>query len=84
MKISTVSDLLVGALCEEDRRVFEQLFDQMPNTAFFIKNPPGRCLAVNDSLVERHGLRKKSQLVGQRPCDVCQEDFGRIPAEQDA
>ncbi len=84
MKISTATVLLTNALREVDMRILEQLFDHMADTAFFIKDPLGRYLAVNDSLVERHGLRKKSQLLGHRPCDVCPGDFGRIPAEQDA
>lgn len=84
MKISTATALLSSALREEDMRVLEQLFDHMADTAFFIKDPLGCYLAVNDSLVERHGLRKKSQLIGHRPCDVCPGELGRIPAEQDA
>ena len=64
--------------------MLEQLFDHMADTAFFIKDLSGRYVSVNDSLVERHGLRSKSQLLGRRPCDVCPGDFGRIPAEQDA
>jgi len=67
-----------------DIRLLEQLFDHMADTAFFIKDLSGRYVSVNDSLVERHGLRGKSQLLGRRPCDVCPGDFGRIPAEQDA
>ena len=84
MKISTTTGLLFTALREVDLRILEQLFDHMADTAFFVKDPLGRYLAVNDSLVERHGLREKSQLLGHRPCDVCPGDFGRLPAEQDA
>lgn len=64
--------------------LLEKLFDQAPDVAFFIKDAAGRYLAVNDSLVERHGLRHKSQVLGQRPCDICPGDFGRIPSAQDA
>jgi AraC-like DNA-binding protein len=64
--------------------LLEQLFDHMADTAFFIKDIGGRYIAVNNSLVERHGLRGKSQLIGRRPCEVYTGDFGRIPAEQDA
>lgn len=64
--------------------LLEKLFDQAPDVAFFIKDAAGRYLAVNDSLVERHGLRQKSQVLGQRPCDICPGDFGRIPSAQDA
>jgi hypothetical protein len=52
--------------------------------AFFIKDTNGCYIAVNHSLIERHGLRDKSQMLGRRPCDVCPGEFGRIPSEQDA
>lgn len=64
--------------------LLEKLFDQAPDVSFFIKDAAGRYLAVNDSLVERHGLRHKSQVLGRRPCDICPGDFGRIPSAQDA
>ena len=67
-----------------DMRLLEQLFDHTPDTAFFIKDAAGYYLAVNHFLLERHGLRDKSQMLGRRPCDICPGDFGRIPAEQDA
>lgn len=61
-----------------------QLFDQVPEIAFFVKDFLGRYVAVNQSLLTRHGLKKKSQVIGKRPMDVCPGDFGRIPTEQDA
>jgi len=67
-----------------DARFVEQVADLMHDTAFFIKDASGRYLVVNQSLVERHGLADKSQMIGKRPCDVCPGDFGRIPTEQDA
>lgn len=67
-----------------DVRVIEQIVDLLHDTAFFIKDTGGRYLLVNQSLVERHGLARKSQMLGRRPCDVCPGDFGRIPTEQDA
>lgn len=66
-----------------DARVVEQLADLMHDTAFFIKDASGRYLVVNQSLVERHGLRNKLQMLGRRPCEVCPGDYGRIPTEQD-
>jgi AraC-like DNA-binding protein len=51
--------------------LLEQLFDQVPDVTFFMKDADGRYLAVNDSLATRHGLKNKSQA-------------GRIPVEQDA
>ena len=67
-----------------DARLVEQIADLMHDTAFFIKDASGRYLVVNQSLVERHGLEHKSQMLGRRPCEVCPGDYGRIPTEQDA
>ena len=67
-----------------DASLLETLFDQAPDVAFFIKDTAGRYLAVNQSLVERHGLKHKSQVLGRRPSDICPGDFGRIPSAQDA
>ncbi|MBV6500648.1 MAG: HTH-type transcriptional activator RhaS [Prosthecobacter sp.] len=66
-----------------DTRFVEQVADLMHDTAFFIKDASGRYLVVNQSLLERHGLSDRSQMVGRRPCEVCPGDFGRIPTEQD-
>ena len=87
MKFSPLPTLLGAAARAAscvDLAILEQLFDHTPDIAFFIKDAAGRYLAVNHSLLERHGLRDKSQMLGRRPCDVCPGDFGRIPAEQDA
>ena len=82
MKLSTTTNLRTAA--GVDARLLEMLFDHTPDIAFFIKDAAGRYLVVNDSLVERHGLRSKAQMLGRRPSEVCPGDFGRIPAEQDA
>lgn len=77
-------EVLPRTVAPVEAALLEKLFDQAPDVAFFIKDTAGRYLAVNDSLVERHGLRHKSQVLGQRPCDICPGDFGRIPSAQDA
>jgi len=79
-----VQRISAGGVLSVEAKLLEQIFDQTPDTAFFIKDAAGRYVVVNHSLVERHGLRSKSQMLGQRPSDVCPGDFGRIPAEQDA
>lgn len=66
-----------------DVTLLESLFDQAPDVVFFIKDATGRYLVVNRSLVERHGLRHKSQVLGKRPSEICPGEFGRIPAAQD-
>lgn len=63
--------------------VLEQLFDQVPDVAFFVKDSSGRYLAVNQSLVERHGFHTKAEVLGKNPAEICSGDFGRIPSEQD-
>ena len=63
--------------------LLERLFDLSPDVAFFVKDAAGRYLAVNESLVARHGLKSKSQVIGKCPRDICPGDFGRIPTEQD-
>jgi PAS domain S-box-containing protein len=73
-----VNDLSVAA------SVLAELFDHAPDLAFFVKDSAGRYVAVNASLIKRHGYHHKSQVLGRRPCDICPGDFGRLPAEQDA
>lgn len=73
---NSVSSVEIGLLA--------QLFDQAPDVAFFVKNMAGQYVAVNQSLVERHGLAKKDEVIGKRPSDIGTGDIGRIPAEQDA
>jgi AraC-like DNA-binding protein len=63
--------------------VLAELFDHAPDLAFFVKDVTGRYLAVNHSLVKRHGFRHKAQVLHRRPCEICRGDFGRLPAEQD-
>ena len=63
--------------------LLERLFDRSPDVAFFVKDSAGRYVSVNNSLLERHGLRSKSQVIGKCPRDICPGDFGRIPTEQD-
>lgn len=67
-----------------DVAVLEQMFDFIPDAAFFVKDREGRYLAVNKSLVERHGLQRKAQALGRRPSDICPGEFGRVPSQQDA
>ena len=78
--VSTIASSLEAGV---DRALLEELFDHTPDIAFFIKDAAGRYTTVNNSLVERHGLQGKAQMLGRRPCDVCVGRFGRIPTEQD-
>ena len=64
-------------------KLLVQLFDNAPDVAFFVKDALGKYLAVNDSLVNRHGLSTKQEAIGKCPCDICPGEFGRVPTEQD-
>jgi len=66
-----------------DVTVLATLFDHAPDVAFFVKDAHGRYVTVNDSLVKRHGLSAKSDVIGRRPSEICNGDFGRVPGEQD-
>jgi len=66
-----------------DLAVVEPLFDHLPETAFYLKDCQGRYLAVNQSLVERCGLRHKSQLVGRHVREVFPKELAEIYAAQD-
>lgn len=52
------------------RLPLEQLFDDLPNVVFFIKDTEGRYLCVNQTLVERCGVREKRDLLGRTVTDV--------------
>lgn len=64
--------------------VIEQLFDHVPETVFFLKDAAGRYVAVNQSLVERCGLKSKDQLIGRRVQDVFPAELAKRFADQDA
>jgi PAS domain S-box-containing protein len=61
----------------------EQLFDHVPETAFFLKDSKGRYLAVNQSLVERCGLQTKQQLLGRHVREIFPKDLAELYAGQD-
>ncbi|MBA2115217.1 AraC family transcriptional regulator [Bremerella alba] len=66
-----------------DVDLLSELFDSTPDTAFFVKDAQGRYIAVNDSLVRRHGWREKRDVIGKRSADICAGDLGSIPTQQD-
>lgn len=85
MKRRTIQpDSLPTSTRSIDGALLEQLFDAVPDVAFFIKDADGRYVIVNESLVRRHGLTRKSQVIGKRPSDICPGDFGKVPAQQDS
>jgi PAS domain S-box-containing protein len=59
------------------------LFDGMPDTVFFVKDAQGRYLEVNQTLVERCGLRSKSELLGRTVGEVFPGELANSYARQD-
>jgi len=66
-----------------DVGLLAELFDSTTDMAFFVKDAQGRYVAVNDSLVQRHGWREKREVIGKRSSDICEGDLGEIPTQQD-
>jgi PAS domain S-box-containing protein len=63
--------------------ILEQLFDHVPEIAFFIKDSRGRYLAVNQSLVDRCGLRDKKELLDRDVLEVFPLGLAQLYARQD-
>ncbi|MBR7800076.1 AraC family transcriptional regulator [Undibacterium fentianense] len=61
----------------------EPLFDAMPDLVFFVKDLSGRYVVVNQTLVNRCGLKNKDQLIGKTAQDVFPENLAVSYHEQD-
>ena len=74
-----VQSALSTAVTSIDVPLLVTLFDQASDVAFFVKNALGQYIAVNDSLLNRHGLKQKADALGKRPYEICPGEFGRVP-----
>jgi PAS domain S-box-containing protein len=63
--------------------LIQNLFDYIPDTAFFVKDPQGRYVFVNQSLVERCGVQNKRQLLGRHVREVFPKELAALYATQD-
>jgi PAS domain S-box-containing protein len=63
--------------------MIEQLFDHVPEIVFFVKDHFGRYVAVNQSLVERCGLREKREVLGRHVQDIFPKELAERYAKQD-
>ncbi|GAA4436684.1 AraC family transcriptional regulator [Bremerella cremea] len=61
----------------------EVLFDHLPDIVFFIKNTMGQYLVVNNTLVQRCGLKAKSDLLGKTPGEVLRPPLAQSFEDQD-
>ena len=68
---------MLSHVSQVDIALLERRFDRSPDVAFFVKDAAGGYVAVNESLVARHGLKSRSQVIGKCPRDICHGDFGR-------
>ncbi|BDS06424.1 AraC family transcriptional regulator [Oceaniferula spumae] len=61
----------------------EQLFDQVPDIAFFIKDHLGRYVAANKTLIQRCGHFSKNDLIGKTADQIFPAPLGTAYAQQD-
>jgi AraC-like DNA-binding protein len=59
------------------------LFDQLPDIVYFIKDNSGRYLEVNETLAQRCGCLKKSDVMGRTPAQIFGVDLGFHYEKQD-
>ncbi|MBI2381978.1 MAG: AraC family transcriptional regulator [Gammaproteobacteria bacterium] len=62
----------------------ESLFDHMSDTSFFIKDPAGRYLSVNQGVLERLGLSSKAEALGKTARDLYPPHMAERYERQDA
>jgi PAS domain S-box-containing protein len=63
--------------------VVGELFRNVPDTAFFVKDTEGRYVFCNQSLVERCGLRGETEILGRHVREIFPSDLGERYAAQD-
>lgn len=61
-----------------------ELFEQMPEVAFFVKDRAGRYTGVNSSLLRRTGLKDRADLLGRTVAEVFPPDLAARYQVQDA
>jgi AraC-like DNA-binding protein len=61
----------------------EELFDQLSDVVYFIKDAKGAYLVVNQTLVTRCRMKHKQDLIGRTPEQVLQAPLGQQFADQD-
>ncbi|WP_375540428.1 AraC family transcriptional regulator [Rugamonas apoptosis] len=61
----------------------EPLFDALPDVVFFVKDVEGRYVVVNQTLVQRCGVKHKAALIGRTPAEVFAHPFGQTYLAQD-
>ena len=60
-----------------------EVFDHLPDAVIFVKDADGRFVAVNETLVQRLGLREKGQAIGRTTSDLFPAPLGARYLAQD-
>jgi PAS domain S-box-containing protein len=60
-----------------------QLFEHVPNTAFYVKDRAGRYVVVNTSLAQRCGAKNAESLIGRHVREIFPEELANRYASQD-
>jgi len=77
-----VSETALGAAVRQAGFVLA-LFDHLPDVVFFVKDLEGRYAAINDTLVERLGRRRKEEVLGRTTRDLFPAPLGEAYLQQD-
>ncbi len=64
-------------------KVVEQLFDDIPDIVFFVKDRAGRYVVVNRTVVERCGFVRKEEVIGKTAAELYPPPFGDSYFRQD-
>ncbi len=72
------------ALAALSPQTMVELFEQMPEVAFFVKDSAGRYTAINSSLLRRTGLKDRADLLGRTVAEVFPPDLAARYQVQDA
>ena len=62
----------------------DRLFDGVSDIVFFVKDDRGRYVAVNDTLVERCGLKSRGEILGRTVAEVFPDSLAGEFSDQDS
>jgi PAS domain S-box-containing protein len=74
----------VAPLPEALVKAYEDLFDQLPDIHFFVKDPQGRFLTVNRAFAEKCGFASPDAIIGLTDLDVWPKYLGEKYRRDDA
>ena len=63
--------------------LLRDMFQQMPNAGFYIKDADGRIIAINSRNLEYCNIRSADEAIGKRSCDLFASDLANLFMESD-